>query len=229
MEIPTLDKLETKLFNAIRDGKIKKIQALMQKGVNLNCKNGYGETPLYHAVAVLALGVYQKETIVELLLQKGAKVEEKNSDGQTPLEVAVLHEQPLVAKILLKHGANVNVKRKLCHSLLHTAISFGNVSLVEILLEYGAEVDSPTKNGLTPLIRMICLAFYLGTPIHEEEIFTRHNSIKITEMLVRYDASINVRNEEGNSLLECTLIKENGKKLDSMKIISHHHHNSNFY
>ena len=227
MEILTLDKLETKLFKAIRDGKVKKVRALMQKGVNLDCKNNYGKTPLHYAVS--ALGVYKKETIVELLLQNGAKIEEKNSNGQTPLEIAVLNEQTLVAKIILKHGADVNVKRKLGHSLLHTAISFGNVSLVEILLEYGAEVDSPTKNGLTPLIRMICLAFYLGTPIHEEEIFTRHNSIKITEMLLRYDASINVRNEEGNSLLECTLIKENGKKLDLMKIISHHHHNSNFY
>ena len=227
MEIPTLDKLETKLFKAIRDGKVKKVRALMQKGVNLDCKNNYGKTPLHYAVA--ALGVYKKETIVELLLQNGAKIEEKNSNGQTPLEIAVLNEQTLVAKIILKHGADVNVKRKLGHSLLHTAISFGNVSLVEILLEYGAEVDSPTENGLTPLMRVICLAFYLGTPIHEEEIFTRHNSIKITEMLLRYDASINVRNEEGNSLLECTLIKENGKKLDLMKIISHHHHNSNFY
>ena len=61
MEMPTINELETTLFNAIRDGNLQEVQGLMQKGVNLDCKNDYGQTPLHHAV------LYQKVKIVELL------------------------------------------------------------------------------------------------------------------------------------------------------------------
>ena len=49
MEIPTVNELETTLFNAIRDGNLQEVQGLMQKGVNLDCKNNYGETSLHYA------------------------------------------------------------------------------------------------------------------------------------------------------------------------------------
>ena len=84
MEIPTFNELESQLFKAIRDGNLQVVQALIQKGVNLDCKNDYGQTPLHHAV------LYEKVSIVELLLEKGAKIEEDNFEQLTPLQIAVL-------------------------------------------------------------------------------------------------------------------------------------------
>ena len=81
MEIPTFNELESQLFKAIRDGNLQVVQALIQKGVNLDCKNDYGQTPLHHAV------LYEKVTIVELLLEKGAKIEEDNFEQLTPLQI----------------------------------------------------------------------------------------------------------------------------------------------
>ena len=50
MENLTVDQLKTQLFNASRSGNLQELQALMQKGVNLESKDTYGGTPLHYAV-----------------------------------------------------------------------------------------------------------------------------------------------------------------------------------
>ena len=96
MEIPTFNELESQLFKAIRDGNLQVVQALIQKGVNLDCKNDYGQTPLHHAV------LYEKVTIVELLLEKGANLDSKNKNGIMPLHhAAALGQESILETIYL--------------------------------------------------------------------------------------------------------------------------------
>jgi ankyrin repeat protein len=58
------------------------INALLEKGADLNHQNGNGNTPLH--VAVLE----NKSDIVKFLLEKGAETNIKNKKEETPLDIA---------------------------------------------------------------------------------------------------------------------------------------------
>ena len=226
----SIDELETQLFDAIYNGNFQEVSALVQKGVNLDCKNDYGQMPPHHAA------IYGKETIVELLLEKGAKIDEKDSKEMTPLQIAVFNKEILVTKVLLKHGSDVEVKGHFGYSPLHIAIyGNGNISLVKLLLEHGADVNSPANNGLTPLIRTICGKDYgiselllqngakpdirvkSGPAVHYAII---EDDKKTFQMSLKYGSSLTIKNNYGETPLEKAL----DHKVEFLKIISHHRH-----
>ena len=229
MEIPTVNELETTLFNAIRDGNLQEVKALIQKGVNLNFKNRKGNMPLHLATAC------GQESILEALLENGAKIDDIDSSQLTPLQIAVLSEQLSVTKALLKHGADTEVKSKLGYSPLHCAICEGNASLVKLLLEHGADVNSPADNGLTPLIRTICGKDYgiselllqngakpdirvkSGPAVHYAIIV---DDKKAFQMSLKYGSLLTIKNNYGETPLEIAL----DYKLEFLKIISFHQH-----
>ena len=228
MEIPTVNELETTLFNAIRYGNLQEVQGLMQNGVNLDCKNDNDQTPLHYAA------IYGELTIVELLLGKGAKVDEKDSKEMTPLQMAVLSKELLVTKVLLKHGADVEVKGHFGYSPLHIAI-YDNISLVKLLLEHGADANSPADNEIVPLIRTICRKEYGMSELllqhgAKPDIKYRHGPAvhyaiieedkKTFDMILKYVTSLKIKNGYGETPLEVAL----AKKLEFLKAISHHQH-----
>ena len=232
MEISSFDQLE--FFNAVIDGRIQEVRALIQKGVNVNSKD-YGETPLPFAVR------NGKEAVVELLLKKGAKIDETDSIGMTSLQIAAFSDQLSSAKILLKHGADTEIKGRFSYTPLHLAIQKHNVSIVKLLLKYGADVNSLSNGGLTPLMRTIGSKKHVisevllqngakpevkgkfGPTVH----FTiSQDYMKSFELLLRYGASLNIKNEYVETPLEVALTKvyNTDHKLHFLKVIFYHQH-----
>jgi ankyrin repeat protein len=78
------------------DWKVSKL--LIDAGADLNPKDDYGETPLFHSTRLAFLNV------VELLLEAGADVNVVNNTGQTALDVANLEGHKRVAALLQKYG-----------------------------------------------------------------------------------------------------------------------------
>ena len=108
--------------------------------------------------------------------------------------MAILVDEKEILKTFLKTKPNLN---KPCfESLLHQTVCGGNIELVEMLIDYGLDINSYLSDAD-------------GTPIHVAISYARHNSIKITQMLLRKGASIKIRNQEGNSPLESALKKKN--------------------
>ncbi len=72
---------------------------LIDAGADVNAKDYFGETPLYHC---RTLGL---PDVVKLLLEAGADVNVVNKEGKTPLDVAEAEGHKRVATLLRKYGA----------------------------------------------------------------------------------------------------------------------------
>ena len=83
------------IHDAAMEGDSVKVQAELDKGVNVNLKSEWLDTPLHIAVQI------GHEILVKFLISKGATVNTKNKDGRTPLDYA----DGDVASILQGHGS----------------------------------------------------------------------------------------------------------------------------
>jgi len=101
--INSVDGDNTSLHHAAHFGYVKIATLLISKGININVRDGRGDTPLHEATR------YRKVNVVRLLLSKGANVNVKNMNRETPLSIALriaeCYKQGLMADLLRKHGA----------------------------------------------------------------------------------------------------------------------------
>lgn len=109
----TQNSIDTALYNAVKDGKLAKVNDLIGKCSNINKVYENGNTLLHFAtgnrkssIAVLLNG------IVKVLIDKGAEIESCNDEGNRPLHLAAEGGLLNVVKTLLKEGALCNVKNK---------------------------------------------------------------------------------------------------------------------
>lgn len=95
---------EEDFFFACDDFDKKLMKKLVKKGVNVECRNQAGDTPLTDASAK---GFYDT---AKALIKLGADLEATTSDGLTPLHVAAINSEAGCFALLLKKGANPHAK-----------------------------------------------------------------------------------------------------------------------
>merc|ERR1711871_1004842 len=92
----------TPLFGAAFQGSLEIVNALLDKGANVDIADKYGYTPLYIASSRGHLKV------VNALLDKGADITKEDNWGYTPLDAACHSGHLEVVSALLDKGADVN-------------------------------------------------------------------------------------------------------------------------
>ena len=158
------------IHDAAMNGNLAGVQAELDKGVSVNAKNDYGETPLDMAVW------YNGETEVAALLRKqggkhgvingaaaggdieavkdflaaGTDVNTKDGWEWTPLHNAAWWGHKEIVELLLANGAGVNAKNNVGWTPLHLAAISGHNEIVGLLVAGGADVNSKNNNGETP-------------------------------------------------------------------------------
>lgn len=154
------------LIESARTGDSNKSQYLIKSGINVNCKNDEGETPLYSAQK------NKQYDIAKLLVTNGADVNEVVW-GYSPLILAIWDNQKDMVSLLLQKGANPN--KKIIEYPLLSAIPEASLEIIQILLDYGADINVVGSDNVTA----ISWAAFNGR-IDVIELLLKNN-IKITE------------------------------------------------
>ena len=157
------------LHRAAKLGSIGNCFAVIESGIDVNCVNVDGNTPLHYAVeegqlkiclfliengadtkAANSLGntplhiassVYGQVEICRLLLDSKADIESRNLKNETPLMVAGRRKNYEACCLLLRAGATLNLSEEVKKLLLNFAVEFGDVSVSLKLMESGTDSD----------------------------------------------------------------------------------------
>lgn len=124
------------LYHATSRGCIRVVEALLDKGVDINLRRGIEDTALSVAAE------HGHKAIVQLLLNKGADVNVKGIFRGTALTAACSGGHKRIARLLLDNGADVNAQGKYTLNALISASQKGHEETVKLLLEAGAIVDA---------------------------------------------------------------------------------------
>lgn len=160
-----LDKEES-LRQAASAGDVKRVQELIEEGVNINTRNG--RTPL-----ILAIEKDHPE-VIKMLVANGANVNlARSGDNMTPLmEVVIFTEDSDVVKFLIDSGARVNDTDNIGSTALNFVLydndnpTENTKNIVKLLLDAGANVNIMGADKATVLSRLI--KYYHGTQIQDE-------------------------------------------------------------
>ena len=177
------------LITLSKNGKSALIKELLKIGVNPNCKNHKGQTPLHVACSK------GHADIVKELLNYGANVNAKCNNKRSPLlsmNLWKLSDEIVlnIAKMLLEHGADINARGgedlKL-KTLLRLAADKGHLPLVCELLERGAEVNYRDRSNRISLH---------GAAEHDNP-----ENVQIVRELIHHGANIFAEDEDDKTPL----------------------------
>jgi ankyrin repeat protein len=159
----SLSPMEVEMLQVAAKGDNARIQALLDKGVDVNMRGNDRNTPIMEA----AYGMHLDS--VKLLLNHGADLSAKKNDGATPAglsrspeiselfrDVSVLVDAAAkgnadLVKRLIDKGTPVNGLDLFGHSALTEASWGGKTAIVALLLEKGADPTIKKSDGETPL------------------------------------------------------------------------------
>lgn len=134
IQAPAMDE---QLLEAARKGELATVQALVEKGANVEAKSRYGQTPLFFAAR------NGHVTVVRFLLGKGAKVDVRDSFYKMSLVTAAADKGGIdVVRELIAAGANPS-------EVLGAASYKGDKEMVALVLEK----SKPSPQDLTSALQ----------------------------------------------------------------------------
>uniref|UniRef100_A0A8C5B0D5 Ankyrin repeat and sterile alpha motif domain-containing protein 1B n=1 Tax=Gadus morhua TaxID=8049 RepID=A0A8C5B0D5_GADMO len=200
----------------------------MWKGLNVNCTDSSGYTPLHHA----SLNGHRE--VVLKLLQFEASSNVADSKGCLPLHLAAWRGDVDIVRILLQHGPSqcrVNQQNHERETALHCAAQYGHVEVVSTLL---TELTDPTMRNSrqeTPLdlaalygrLQVVCMLVSAHpnlmtchtrrhTPLH---LAARNGHQGAVLTLLEAGMDLNCLTENGSALHEAALFG----KMDVVRLL----------
>lgn len=161
------DRPGKELLSAVRDGRARKVAALIRSGANVNTEDKKGWTPLIlaadnknleivqmllnaradvkatvktnHWTALFAAVGYDEDAdLVRLLIFAGADLNAQTFDGWTPLMRAIYTTCPKIVRLLIDSRANMNLRNGDGDTALTIARQYHHDDMVPLLTAAGA-------------------------------------------------------------------------------------------
>jgi ankyrin repeat protein len=123
------------VIDAVKQGNLPAVKALLQKRADVNAPEGDGATALHWAA-------YRNDAdMVDLLIKSGAKVNQANDLKITPLYLASAGGNAAIVEKLLRAGADPEAASEAGVTPLMEAANSGNAAAVNALLAHEANVN----------------------------------------------------------------------------------------
>ena len=138
---------EDALFAALQKSETTadQINAILDKGANVNARSATQSTPLHYACA------NGNMELVMTLVNRGADVDARDKFQSTPLHDACANGNMEVVMALVDRVADVDARDEFQRTPLHEACGKGHMDVAMALINRGADVDAKDKTNKTPL------------------------------------------------------------------------------
>lgn len=181
----TTTTMETDLFKAVENNNLARVKEIVATSqVNLEAKNGRGETPLM-------LATYrQYNAIAFYLIDQGANVNTQDNNLNSPFLYAGAEGNLALVKKALEHGADFTVFNRYNGTALIPAAEKGHLEVVEVLVQTpNYPIDHVNRLGWTALMEAIVLSN--GGAVHTA----------IVQALIEGGVDVNIPDHDGKTPL----------------------------
>lgn len=186
----------TPLMEAVFDGNIAAVQALINAGADLNLKQKDGWTALHFTANKIENGKRTNDVkIAELLLKANANTELVNTSNNTPLYLAASNKRHDVLNTLIKYKANLNVSTENGVTPLMEAVFEGDLIAVKALVNAGANLNLQTNKGWAAL-------HYTANAL---ERGNRKQDAEIINVLLSKNPNLNLKTDAGYTPLHLSV------------------------
>ncbi|XP_059146090.1 putative ankyrin repeat protein RF_0381 [Physella acuta] len=218
----------TSLYISAEKGHKEFVELLMKWKPNVNETNGIDQNTALHACVGFE---YEYNDIAVILLDEGADVNLANREGKTALHLAAYHGSMKLVKLLIQRGAEINSVDENKQTALHYCAHNGRDDIVDLLLEAGASANIKDNEGKLALHNAVeyehseailklvkfteidtedndgktALHYSVLTPLYRDPLY--HNSVVLTETLLKAKAKASIRDKEGRTVLHYAAIQ----------------------
>jgi len=157
------------------------LDILIEKGIDINCIDNSGKTPLMYMVeyGVRIKDKQRRGYFIKRLknfLKYKVNLNIQDKDGQTVIHKVVIADDLEVLENLLEKKVDVNLKDKQGRTALHHTQWKGNYQIARWLIASGADMDLPDNSGFTILnyatisrhVRLIITLILSGALMYNE-------------------------------------------------------------
>ena len=143
------------LHIAAKRRRVKSVNLLIKKTLNINYTNHHGNTPIHELICnssnyVPSSTSTSSTDVLNTLMENNVSLSARNLKGQTPMHCMAARYSDLET-VTSKKKIDVNVQDNEDRTLLHIACQANQLKCVELLLSAGADVSIKDKQGQTAI------------------------------------------------------------------------------